>query len=67
VLEVNRASALKALDDAMVDEMRIMVSVLVRGFESDDKKSTDRFRNGLKIHNAAYAVAEQAIKDLVGE
>jgi len=40
---------------------------LVRGFESDDKKSTDRFRNGLKIHNAAYAVAEQAIKDLVGE
>ena len=64
---MNRASALKALDDAMADEMKLLFHVFVQGFETNDKHSTDRFRNGLKIHLAAYTAAEQAITETIGE
>lgn len=62
---MNQATALKALDEAMVDEIKNEVSVLVRGFESNEDGALDRFRNGLKIHLVAYAAAEQAIKDTI--
>jgi hypothetical protein len=68
VLEVNRASALKALDDAMADGIKLMLNILVQGVEGNNPKAAEeRFNNGLRFHLTAYSLAEKSINEIIGE
>lgn len=65
---MNRATALKYLDDAMSDGMNKMLGILVQGIENNDSKAAiQRFNNGLHFYMTAYSLAEKSIKEIIGE
>ncbi len=64
---MKREAALKALDDALGNEMGLMISVLVTNITSRDGSSLEKFSNGLSSLIKAYDGASKIIAEKLNE
>lgn len=65
---MNRADAMRAIDDAFADGLKKMFAVLVDGLiEGETSKAIKAFTGGLSFHDEAHAKASAAIEQIFPE